>query len=89
MTLEQLQARKQVLLDDQAKQRELANEATAAIQEAQAKRQTALDYINALGGAIQDCDHWIAQMEKAHKLNGASLVRFPVSEDTRAEEHLS
>lgn len=61
VTKEELLARKATLENDIAVQQNLATAAGARIQEAQRELAHSRDMVNALSGAKQDVDHWLAK----------------------------
>ncbi len=61
VTKEELQARKATLEEDIAVQRAIAAKANAKIQEGQQELAHSRDLINALSGAKQDIDFWLAK----------------------------
>lgn len=79
MTKEQLLARKALLQQETAQQQDIQRQAAEA--HANARNQ-----INALGGAIQDCDFWLAELEKESQ--GLTLVPERQSMDALIEQCL-
>lgn len=83
VTKEALLARRAQLENDLAVQQQIIHAAEAARQDAIAKITHARDLINALSGAKQDVDHWIAQFPVPEP--GADAPAKTVEEDQLAK----
>ena len=80
VTKEELLARKATLEADIVAQQQAANQATAEIQDGQRKLAHARDMINALSGAKQDVDHWLAKFP-ADPPAAAEPIAEPVKQE--------